>query len=88
MAAAQSAFPLQLLPASPPNSSSPSSPRFLLVVFIHYLPFLLSPYNAVPEIVRDFPEDQLLDSELNLVVLKEARVFHFTSDFLTSSSMQ
>lgn len=37
--------------------------------------------------VRDCAEDSLLSSELNLAVLKEARIFHFNSEVLTSPSM-
>ncbi|XP_068318702.1 fructokinase-like 1, chloroplastic [Pyrus communis] len=39
------------------------------------------------ETVKESAEDSLLCSELNLAVLKEARVFHFTSEVLTSPSM-
>ncbi|PHT31290.1 Fructokinase-like 1, chloroplastic [Capsicum baccatum] len=39
------------------------------------------------EKVKDSAEDSLLSSELNLDVLKEARIFHFNSGVLTSSSM-
>lgn len=39
------------------------------------------------EKVKDPAEDSLLSSELNLDVLKEARMFHFNSEVLTSSSM-
>ncbi|GMH09786.1 hypothetical protein Nepgr_011627 [Nepenthes gracilis] len=39
------------------------------------------------EMVREAAEDSLLASELNLAVLKEARVFHFNSEVLTSPSM-
>nr|XP_043609404.1 fructokinase-like 1, chloroplastic [Erigeron canadensis] len=38
--------------------------------------------------VRDAAEDCLLSSELNLAVIKEARIFHFNSEVLTSDSMQ
>ncbi|KAG6403212.1 hypothetical protein SASPL_135429 [Salvia splendens] len=37
---------------------------------------------------KDCPEDSLLVSELNLAVLKEAKIFHFTSQVLTSTSMR
>ncbi|KDP24506.1 hypothetical protein JCGZ_25070 [Jatropha curcas] len=40
------------------------------------------------EMVKEAAEDSLLASELNLSVLKEARIFHFTSEVLTSPSMQ
>ncbi|WMV44226.1 hypothetical protein MTR67_037611 [Solanum verrucosum] len=40
------------------------------------------------EKVKDSAEDSLLSSELNLDVLKEARMFHFNSEVLTSSSMR
>ncbi|CAN6724042.1 unnamed protein product [Malus baccata var. baccata] len=39
------------------------------------------------ETVKESAEDSLLCSELNLAVLKEARIFHFTSEVLTSPSM-
>ncbi|GAB4833925.1 Fructokinase-like 1, chloroplastic [Ancistrocladus abbreviatus] len=39
------------------------------------------------EIVKEAAEDSLVSSELNLAVLKEARVFHFNSEVLLSSSM-
>ncbi|KAK1380110.1 Cyclic nucleotide-binding domain-containing protein [Heracleum sosnowskyi] len=37
--------------------------------------------------VKDSDEDSLLSSELNLHVLKEAKMFHFNSEVLTSPSM-
>lgn len=40
------------------------------------------------ETVKDSPEDSLLASELNLAVLKEARIFHFNSEALTCPSMR
>ncbi|KAL8504757.1 hypothetical protein ACS0TY_016074 [Phlomoides rotata] len=40
------------------------------------------------EIVKECPEDSLLASELNLSVLKEARIFHFNSEVLSSTSMR
>ncbi|XP_062095362.1 fructokinase-like 1, chloroplastic [Humulus lupulus] len=40
------------------------------------------------EVVKESAEDSLLSSELNLSVLKEARIFHFNSEVLTSSPMQ
>ncbi|KAG8374379.1 hypothetical protein BUALT_Bualt11G0125800 [Buddleja alternifolia] len=40
------------------------------------------------EKVRECAEDSLLGSELNLSVLKEARIFHFNSEVLTSPSMR
>ncbi|XP_059667903.1 fructokinase-like 1, chloroplastic [Cornus florida] len=40
------------------------------------------------EMAKESAEDSLLSSELNLAVLKEARMFHFNSEVLTSSSMQ
>ncbi|KAK4342801.1 hypothetical protein RND71_038617 [Anisodus tanguticus] len=40
------------------------------------------------ERVKESAEDSLLSSELNLDVLKEARIFHFNSEVLTSSSMR
>lgn len=40
------------------------------------------------ETVKEAAEDSLLPSELNLPVLKEARIFHFNSEVLTSPSMQ
>lgn len=40
------------------------------------------------EKVKDSAEDSLLSSELNLDVLKEARIFHFNSEVLTSSFMR
>ncbi|XP_022852199.1 fructokinase-like 1, chloroplastic [Olea europaea var. sylvestris] len=39
------------------------------------------------EKVKESAENSLLSSELNLSVLKEARIFHFNSEVLTSSSM-
>ncbi|KAK6125949.1 hypothetical protein DH2020_040257 [Rehmannia glutinosa] len=40
------------------------------------------------EKVKECAEDSLLGSELNLSVLKEARIFHFNSEVLTSTSTQ
>lgn len=40
------------------------------------------------EKVKDSAEDSLLSSELNLDVLKEARIFYFNSEVLTSSFMR
>ncbi|XP_050219855.1 fructokinase-like 1, chloroplastic [Mercurialis annua] len=40
------------------------------------------------EMVKEAAEDSLLASELNLSVLKEARMFHFNSEVLTSPSME
>lgn len=40
------------------------------------------------EKVKESAEDSLLSSELNLDVLKEARIFHFNSEVLTSSTMR
>ncbi|KAK8280559.1 hypothetical protein V6Z11_D09G184600 [Gossypium hirsutum] len=40
------------------------------------------------ETVKESAEDSLLSSELNLAVLKEARIFHFNSEVLTSPSMR
>ncbi|KAG6697540.1 hypothetical protein I3842_09G207000 [Carya illinoinensis] len=40
------------------------------------------------ETVKEAAEDFLLSSELNLAVLKEARIFHFNSEVLASVSMQ
>ncbi|OVA17709.1 Carbohydrate kinase PfkB [Macleaya cordata] len=40
------------------------------------------------ETVRESAEDSLLSSELNISVLKEARIFHFNSEVLTSPTMQ
>lgn len=40
------------------------------------------------EKVKDSAEDSLLNSELNLDVLKEARIFYFNSEVLTSSFMR
>ncbi|KAJ4834746.1 Fructokinase-like 1, chloroplastic [Turnera subulata] len=39
------------------------------------------------EMVKEAAEDSLLPSELNLSVLKEARMLHFTSEVLTSPTM-
>ncbi|KNA13126.1 hypothetical protein SOVF_119570 [Spinacia oleracea] len=39
------------------------------------------------ETVKEAAEDSLVASELNLAVLKEARIFHFNSEVLTSPSM-
>ncbi|KAI6675176.1 hypothetical protein NL676_003082 [Syzygium grande] len=39
------------------------------------------------ETVKESAEDSLASSELNLAVLKEAKIFHFTSEVLTSPSM-
>ncbi|KAL3531740.1 hypothetical protein ACH5RR_005261 [Cinchona calisaya] len=39
------------------------------------------------EYVKESAEDSLLSSELNLAVLKEARMFHFNSEVITSPSM-
>ncbi|KAK3406879.1 hypothetical protein EUGRSUZ_K03004 [Eucalyptus grandis] len=39
------------------------------------------------ETVKESAEDSLASSELNLAVLKEARIFHFTSEVLTSPLM-
>ncbi|GAV59521.1 LOW QUALITY PROTEIN: PfkB domain-containing protein, partial [Cephalotus follicularis] len=40
------------------------------------------------EMVKEAAEDSLLSSEVNLAVLKEAKMFHFSSEVLTSPSMQ
>ncbi|KAJ7961315.1 putative Fructokinase [Quillaja saponaria] len=40
------------------------------------------------ETVKESAEDSLLSSELNLAVLKEARMFHFCSEVLMSTSME
>ncbi|KAJ6755813.1 FRUCTOKINASE-LIKE 1 CHLOROPLASTIC [Salix purpurea] len=40
------------------------------------------------EMVKEAAEDSLHSSELNLSVLKEARMFHFNSEALTSPSLQ
>ncbi|KAF3449003.1 hypothetical protein FNV43_RR09727 [Rhamnella rubrinervis] len=40
------------------------------------------------ETVKESAENTLLSSELNLAVLKEARIFHFNSEVLTSPIMQ
>ncbi|KAJ8899756.1 hypothetical protein K2173_019456 [Erythroxylum novogranatense] len=40
------------------------------------------------EMVKEAAEDSLLTSELNLAVLKEARIFHFNSEVLMSPSME
>ncbi|KAE8654275.1 Fructokinase-like 1 [Hibiscus syriacus] len=40
------------------------------------------------ETVKESAEDSLLSSELNLAILKEARIFHFNSEVLTSPSME
>ncbi|KAK9069313.1 hypothetical protein SSX86_013429 [Deinandra increscens subsp. villosa] len=40
------------------------------------------------EKVKDAVEDSLMSSELNLSVLKEARIFHFNSEVLLSDSME
>lgn len=40
------------------------------------------------EKVKEAAEDSLMSSEVNLSVLKEARIFHFNSEVLTSDSMQ
>ncbi|KAK8600131.1 hypothetical protein V6N12_049989 [Hibiscus sabdariffa] len=40
------------------------------------------------EIVKESAQDSLLSSELNLVVLKKARIFHFNSEVPTSPSME
>lgn len=40
------------------------------------------------EIVKECAEDSLRSDELNLSVLKEARIFHFNSEVLTSPSME
>ncbi|KAK7287465.1 hypothetical protein RIF29_00745 [Crotalaria pallida] len=40
------------------------------------------------EIVKEAAEDSLHNSELNLAVLKEARIFHFNSEVLTCPSLE
>ncbi|GLT52677.1 hypothetical protein SLA2020_260020 [Shorea laevis] len=40
------------------------------------------------ETVKEAAENSLISSELNLAVLKEAKIFHFNSEVLTSDSMQ
>ncbi|KAM7265711.1 hypothetical protein ACFE04_003394 [Oxalis oulophora] len=40
------------------------------------------------EVVKEAAEDSFLSSELNLSILKEARMFHFNSEVLTSPTMQ
>ncbi|KAH9612441.1 hypothetical protein KSS87_020492 [Heliosperma pusillum] len=44
--------------------------------------------RMIMELVKEAAEDSLLPSELNLAVLKEARIFHFNSEVLTSPSMK
>jgi sugar/nucleoside kinase (ribokinase family) len=44
--------------------------------------------KMMAETVKEPPEDSLFASELNLAVLKEARIFHFNSEVLTSPTMQ
>lgn len=44
--------------------------------------------NMKAEKVKEAAEDSFVTSELNLSVLKEARIFHFNSEVLTSDSMQ
>lgn len=44
--------------------------------------------RMLAENVKESAEDSLLGSELNLSVLKEARIFHFNSVVLTSASMR
>lgn len=52
-----------------------------------YMKIKLEEGKMRAEKVKDSAEDSLLSSELNLSVLKEARIFHFNSEVLTSPSM-
>ncbi|KAK6943563.1 Carbohydrate kinase PfkB [Dillenia turbinata] len=52
-----------------------------------YVKFRFDDGKMRAEVVKESAEDSLLGSELNLSVLKEARVFHFNSEVLTSPSM-
>ncbi|KAJ4971692.1 hypothetical protein NE237_004791 [Protea cynaroides] len=53
-----------------------------------YMKLRLEDGKMRAETVRKCAEDSLLSSEVNLAVLKEARIFHFNSEVLTSPSMQ
>ncbi|XP_072954872.1 fructokinase-like 1, chloroplastic [Typha angustifolia] len=44
--------------------------------------------RLVAETVKECAEDSLLKSEINVAVLKEARIFHFNSEVLLTPSMQ
>ncbi|KAM1691067.1 hypothetical protein EV2_033760 [Malus domestica] len=52
-----------------------------------YMKIKFDDERMLAETVKESAEDSFLCSELNLAVLKEARVFHFTSEVLTSPSM-
>lgn len=49
--------------------------------------FIFEDGGMKAEVVRDSAEDSLLESELNIAVLKEAKIFHFNSEVLSSPSM-
>ncbi|XP_043714044.1 fructokinase-like 1, chloroplastic [Telopea speciosissima] len=53
-----------------------------------YMKLKLEDGKMRAETVRECAEDSFLSSEIDLAVLKEARIFHFNSEVLTSSSMQ
>lgn len=53
-----------------------------------YVKFKFEDGRMRAETVKEAAEDSLLSSELNLAVLKEARIFHFNSEVLTSPSLE
>lgn len=54
---------------------------------VSYMKFKFDGGKMRAQIVKESAEDSLLKSELDLGVLKEARIFHFNSEVLTSPSM-
>ncbi|PIA54478.1 hypothetical protein AQUCO_00900790v1 [Aquilegia coerulea] len=55
---------------------------------VSFMKFRFEDGKMKAEVVRDPAENSLLGSELNIAVLKEARIFHFNSEVLSSASMQ
>eukprot|EP00262_Sarcandra_glabra_P012197 TRINITY_DN3099_c0_g1_i1.p1 TRINITY_DN3099_c0_g1~~TRINITY_DN3099_c0_g1_i1.p1 ORF type:complete len:491 (+),score=51.72 TRINITY_DN3099_c0_g1_i1:71-1543(+) len=54
---------------------------------ISYMKIRFEDGKMKAEVARECAEDSLMSSELNLAVLKEARMFHFNAEVLTSPSM-
>ncbi|KAK9124379.1 hypothetical protein Sjap_013981 [Stephania japonica] len=53
-----------------------------------YMKFRFDDGRMKAETGRDAAEDSLVSSELNIDVLKEARIFHFNSEVLTSPALE
>ncbi|KAL9303232.1 hypothetical protein ACSQ67_020495 [Phaseolus vulgaris] len=64
------------------------APRFWGRTGCSYMKVKFEEGKMKMETVKDSAEDALLASELNLAVLKEARIFHFNSEVLTCPTME